>query len=105
MNEIECPICFEDMKLGEYVVIPSCLHKYHPSCLRQWEKKKKKTEKFLCPECNTKYDFVVKTEKKVVKQPISQKIDINEKSVKTGKTLGKDPRHKDPDDLCNCNIL
>ena len=102
MNELECPICFEDMKLGEYVVIPSCLHKYHPSCLRHWEKK---TKKFLCPECNTKYDFVVKTEKKVVKQPIPQKININGKGVKEEKSSGKESRHKNPDDLCNCRIL
>lgn len=34
---IECPICMTDL-LDCNIVVLSCRHKYHYSCLREWNK-------------------------------------------------------------------
>lgn len=36
----ECPICFEDMEVGDKVSRLECLCVFHYDCIKQWEKKK-----------------------------------------------------------------
>jgi len=43
----ECPICFEDYKNGDQVmVLPKCKHAFHPECIKGWLVKSP-----LCPMC------------------------------------------------------
>ena len=43
----ECPICFEDYKNGDQVmVLPKCKHAFHPECIKGWLVRSP-----LCPMC------------------------------------------------------
>ncbi|XP_014789051.1 uncharacterized protein LOC106882781 [Octopus bimaculoides] len=45
-----CSICRDNFRIGENVeILSACLHKYHPSCLAEWLKKKRN-----CPTCRWK---------------------------------------------------
>jgi len=47
MGAPSCSICLSDLELGDSMaVVPSCLHRFHFSCLEQWLTRKKS-----CPIC------------------------------------------------------
>ena len=42
-----CPICYENFELNENIMIlPKCLHEYHPNCIKEWLCKSP-----FCPMC------------------------------------------------------
>jgi DNA-directed RNA polymerase subunit RPC12/RpoP len=43
----ECPICMENIKEEEDILITKCKHKFHASCLLQ----NTKTNGYKCPNC------------------------------------------------------
>jgi DNA-directed RNA polymerase subunit RPC12/RpoP len=45
----ECPICMENIKEQEDVLITKCKHKFHASCLLQ----NTKTNGYKCPNCRS----------------------------------------------------
>lgn len=47
MGTASCSICLSDLELGDSMaVVPSCLHRFHFSCIEQWLTRKKS-----CPIC------------------------------------------------------
>ena len=58
-NEIKsypnCPICLNEFKLHEKVILLPCLHFYHKKCIFEWFKRKR-----TCPYCQTPYAFNLK---------------------------------------------
>lgn len=50
----KCPICIDDFKKGDEIVIPLCKHGFHYKCIEQWIMKNPKMN-IHCPLCN--YDF------------------------------------------------
>ena len=63
----ECPICFDDHPLGDFVAIIPCGHTFHRKCLKMWTTKRHETynmtvfadvpavehAEFECPTCGT----------------------------------------------------
>ena len=104
MNNInnECPICFEDLKNSEYVILASCLHKYHKSCLDEWFKR---VNNKLCPECQTKSSHYIIKNKKVV-NPTKESIIASPPQQPTRKSGNLVSNRDDNDDdlVCRCII-
>lgn len=50
-TEKECPICLEEFKQDESIVLLPCLHYFHEDCLNAWFKKSTNIE---CPLCKKK---------------------------------------------------
>ena len=50
---IECPICLEEIRLGEFEKTLECKHCFHKKCIDKWFKK----DNDLCPMCRTKVIF------------------------------------------------
>jgi len=48
--DIECPICLDEIKLGEFQKTLVCTHCFHKKCIDRWFKK----DNDLCPMCRTK---------------------------------------------------
>ena len=48
--DTECPICLEQIKLGEYKKTLDCKHCYHKKCIDRWFKK----DNDFCPMCRMK---------------------------------------------------
>ena len=47
--ELQCPICFDNIKEEELICKTPCNHIYHKKCLSKWLKQNKKT----CPKCRS----------------------------------------------------
>jgi len=66
-----CPICFEDYKIGDKVVVlPKCQHNFHPECVGNWLVKNP-----LCPMCRANvrtnlYDVEPQNRKQDLENPL-----------------------------------
>jgi hypothetical protein len=49
-NENECPICLDQIKMGEFQKVLDCKHCYHKKCIDRWFKK----DNDFCPMCRMK---------------------------------------------------
>jgi hypothetical protein len=49
-NETECPICLDQIKIGEFQKVLDCKHCYHKKCIDRWFKK----DNDYCPMCRMK---------------------------------------------------
>lgn len=50
-EEINCPICQEEMKTNQHVFKTKCGHVFHQKCLKEWLVEK--CERPTCPMCKT----------------------------------------------------
>lgn len=48
----ECPICIEEFKHGDTLMIMSCSHIYHIKCIREWN-----INNNTCPMCRNLFDL------------------------------------------------
>jgi hypothetical protein len=48
-----CTICLMKMNDGDEIKrIPTCMHSFHPHCLRKWFEEKISEDNQKCPQCN-----------------------------------------------------
>ena len=50
-----CPICYEPMN-GRYVKTPYCGHRFHITCLKNWDQQNMFSLLSTCPICRHEYD-------------------------------------------------
>lgn len=60
-DDVECPICFEDIK-SKKIFTATCIHTYHIDCIREWI-----SHNPSCPCCRKKLNIMVFTNKKDTK--------------------------------------
>eukprot|EP01023_Acetabularia_acetabulum_P032386 TRINITY_DN30252_c0_g1_i12.p11 TRINITY_DN30252_c0_g1~~TRINITY_DN30252_c0_g1_i12.p11 ORF type:complete len:128 (+),score=20.69 TRINITY_DN30252_c0_g1_i12:2188-2571(+) len=48
-ENVSCPVCLENYKLGEKVVTLPCFHKFHQGCITSWIEEKGFDS--VCPVC------------------------------------------------------
>lgn len=49
-NSLNCTICLEIMEDGSEIKrIPTCMHSFHPGCLRKWFEEKISEDVQKCP--------------------------------------------------------
>lgn len=51
---MSCPICLEDLK--GMLIITTCGHKFHPSCIANWRDNTPRKRRNKCPHCNQVFD-------------------------------------------------
>lgn len=50
----ECPICFDDQPLEDFIAIIPCGHTFHRACLQKWKIQTMDSgPRFDCPMCGT----------------------------------------------------
>ncbi len=45
-SDAECSICYGEYRVGTYVAVPQCGHRFHHSCLTKWSRHSR-----TCPLC------------------------------------------------------
>jgi hypothetical protein len=58
-ENIDCPICFENIKNEEITTTNKCLHKFCLACIKEWSKTKE-----TCPLCRSIYEWLIISETK-----------------------------------------
>ena len=53
----KCPICIEEIKINDDVIILTCNHGFHMICLTEWIKKNIKKNRY-CPICHLKFNQI-----------------------------------------------
>ena len=51
----KCPICIEEIKINDDVIILTCNHGFHMTCITEWIKKDLKKNRY-CPICHLKFN-------------------------------------------------
>jgi len=74
----KCPICIEEIKINDDVIILSCNHGFHMICITEWIKQNIKKNRY-CPICHLKFNK--KKENKNNKEEINSEILNNENNI------------------------
>ena len=89
----KCPICIEEIKINDDIIILTCNHGFHMVCITEWIKKNLKTNRY-CPICHLKFNQTKQNQNnnedkkkeniidnnKIIHQEISENKEYNENS-------------------------
>ena len=60
----KCPICIEEIKINDDVIILTCNHGFHMFCITEWIKKNIKKNRY-CPICHLKFNQTKQNQNKI----------------------------------------